>query len=184
MPLPPLVSERLLHREELDTATRKANEYRARQYIKNYLNDLEEIVWILDMLPQNQVAKLFKDEDLYRLQALEEKILIYLDFTPLEIASITDLASITEPDGSTKQAEKTLLVSNPTKNNERATISKGRDATNQDIERALKLNHHLLNIEDFVFKSPGIIGSRDLEYYYRELVQMARKQKLVPVGTA
>jgi hypothetical protein len=178
MPLPPLVSDRLLHREELDTATRKANEYRARQYIKNYLNDLEEIVWILDMLPQNQVAKLFKDEDLYRLQALEEKILIYLDFTPLDILSIIEL------DGSPKHAEKTLLVSNPMKNNERATISKGRNATDQDIERASKLNHHLLNIGDFIFKSPGIIGSRDLEYYYRELVQMARKQKLIPVGSA
>ena len=82
MTLPPLVKDRLIHRDELDTATKKANEFRVRKYIKDSFKDLEEILWILDTLPENQVSKIFTYEDVYRLFKLTEKVVTVLGPSP------------------------------------------------------------------------------------------------------
>jgi hypothetical protein len=83
MTLPSLVKDRLIHRNELDTATKKTNEYRARKYVKNYLKDLEEILWILDTLPETQISKLFTYNDVYQLFDLTEKLVKKLGPSPV-----------------------------------------------------------------------------------------------------
>lgn len=62
MPLAPGMKDKLIRRDEIGLPNRKANEYNIRQYILKYFKDIEEIIWLLDTLPQRQVAKLLEDE--------------------------------------------------------------------------------------------------------------------------
>lgn len=55
------MKEKLLNREEIDLSNRKANEYHIRKYIQKYFKDMEEIIWLLDAMPQKQIEKLFED---------------------------------------------------------------------------------------------------------------------------
>jgi hypothetical protein len=85
MPLTPIQKERLVNRNLDEYANvKRANDYLVRQYVKNCLNDLEEVLWILDILPSKQLDKLFKPKDIQRLELLEEKILEHFDFKPTE----------------------------------------------------------------------------------------------------
>lgn len=55
------MKEKLLNRDEIDLSNRKANEYHIRKYIQKYFKDMEEIIWLLDAMPQKQVEKLIED---------------------------------------------------------------------------------------------------------------------------
>lgn len=55
------MKEKLLNREKIDLSNRKANEYHIRKYIQKYFKDMEEIIWLLDAMPQKQIEKLFED---------------------------------------------------------------------------------------------------------------------------
>lgn len=86
MKLPNLVKDRLVRRDELDTETKKSNEFRVRKYVKDSLKNLDEIIWILDTLPENQVSKIFAYEDAYRLFKLTEKVVAVLGPSPIAAA--------------------------------------------------------------------------------------------------
>lgn len=61
MPLAPGMKDKLINRDEISLANRKANEYNIRQYILKCFKDMEEIIWLLDTLPPRQVTKLLED---------------------------------------------------------------------------------------------------------------------------
>lgn len=83
MPLTSTQKERLVNRDKDEYASvKRTNDYLVRQYIKTCLEDLDEVLWILDILPQKQLDKLFKPADVQRIEKLEEKILDHLDFRP------------------------------------------------------------------------------------------------------
>ncbi|MGD0953112.1 MAG: hypothetical protein ABR985_12095 [Methanotrichaceae archaeon] len=86
MKLPNLVKDRLIRRDELDTGTKKSNDFRVRKYVKDSLANLDEILWILDTLPENQVSKIFAYEDAYRLFKLTEKVVAALGPSPFAAA--------------------------------------------------------------------------------------------------
>ncbi len=76
MPLAPGMKDKLIHRDEIGLPNRKANEYNIRQYILKYFKDMEEIIWLLDALPQKQVAKLLEDGNAAKIVLdLSDKIL-------------------------------------------------------------------------------------------------------------
>jgi hypothetical protein len=177
MPLTVLMRERLVRRDELDAATKKANEYNVRKYITNYFKDLEEILWVLDQLPERQIARLFKDEDVYRLQALEEKALTYLDFMSPRLTTEGADEQCPKLSG---YVSKSLLTLNrlPDGTLGDKILSEGRKMTNQDINRWLQMMHHKGIVDAFVSERAGVVTNKDFEYYYRDLIKTARRQKL------
>lgn len=84
MPLAPGMKDKLIRREEIDLPNRKANEYNIRHHILRYFNDMEEILWILDTLPQKQVDRLLKDGKALNLtMKLTEKLIEKIDPWPI-----------------------------------------------------------------------------------------------------
>lgn len=188
MPLTALMKERLAHREELDPATRKANEHQVRKYIKNYLKDLEEVLWVLEQLPQKQISTLFRDEDVFNLQALEEKTIIFLDFYSMrqrnnlaedeEYKKRWDVKELWDTDF----VEKTLTVVPPEDGEHKLqTISIGREATDVDKKRLEKLLFHSDFMHSITYGGISNVEHKDGAYYYRDLIQDAKRKKLVPI---
>jgi len=167
MPLPQLVKDRLIKRDGLDIAIKKSNEYRVREYVKNYLNDLEETVWILDTLPEKQFKKLFKDEDVYRLLDIANRAAIYLDFLPLQRSEDGRLLALKSLEG----------IPN---NGSPRTFSISREAIDQDKKRFLNLQKHIARLEKFVQPTRGVIYNNLDKTYFNELAMTAKKAGYCP----
>lgn len=89
MTLAPGMKDKLIRRDEVDLPNRKANEYNIRQYLLRYFKDMEEISWLLDTLPQNQVNKLLKDGNIANTaMKLTEKILEKMDLPRVRMKPI------------------------------------------------------------------------------------------------
>jgi predicted DNA-binding protein len=167
MPLPSLVKDRLVKRDSLDIAIKKSNEYRVREYIKNYLNDLEEIVWVLDKLPEKQFKKLYKDEDVYRLLDIANRAAIHLDFWPIRRNEDGILLAV-----------KRLLA--PPAEGLPRMFSISREATDQDKERFNNLQMHIGRLEKFVQPLRCTIYNESDKIYFKELAMMAKKAGYKP----
>lgn len=89
MPLAPGMKDKLINRDEVDLPNRKANEYNIRQYLLRYFKDMEEISWLLDTLPENQVNKILKDGNIANsAMKLTEKILGKMDLPRVRMKPI------------------------------------------------------------------------------------------------
>ena len=170
MPLAPGMKEKLIHREETDVPNRKANEYNIRQYVLRHFNDVEEILWILDTLPERQIKKLFKDEDIYRFLEITEKALVYLDFMPIRRYE----------DGSLF-AEKGLMGA--PENGSPRVFSTSRPANDQDIQRYTTLQKHIARLETFVRPRPGVIYNDLDRVYFRDLIKEVKRSGYEPAET-
>ena len=169
MSLPQLAKDRIIKRDLLDIGVKKSNEYRVREYIKDYLKDLEEIIWVLDTLPDKQFKKLFKDEDVYRLLEIVERALVNLDFTPIQRNEEGKLIAVkhlltTHVDGGTGR-----------------TFSISREATDLDKDRFSNLQKHIARLEKFVQPLPHAIYNELDKIYLKDLVIKAKKEGYEPV---
>jgi hypothetical protein len=89
MPLAPGMKDKLIRRDEVDLPNRKANEYNIRQYLLRYFKDMEEISWLLDTLPENQVNKILRDGNIANsAMKLTEKILGKMDLPRVRMKPI------------------------------------------------------------------------------------------------
>jgi hypothetical protein len=171
MTLPERVKERLVKRDGLDIAVKKSNEYRVREYVKDFFKDLEEIAWVLDMLPWKQQTKLFRDEDVYRLLELAERAMVALDFIPLRIEDNGKLV-----------AEKRIDAF-PENGSPRYFSTSG-PATGQDIQRFGALKRHLARFVKFERIGPFAIVSNLDKIYYKDLIKEAKRTDYEPVELA
>jgi hypothetical protein len=198
--------ERLINREQQDTATRRYNEFSIRKFFRSVLDSLEDLLLILERLPERQIAKIFKDEDVYRLQAIEEKALYYLDFKPfryeipfikfddikkgeIKIGKEDILYSGSAPEHFKPPlmqgyVSKTLLASERSDGSKFKMISEGDTATEIDYKRFDHITSHLSIVNGFFNEAPGLIGNKERDYYYRNLIKTANKRKLNPVALA
>jgi len=178
MPLTPLMKDRLVRRDELkekDPAAKKSNEYNVRRYVQNYLKDLEEILWILDMLPENQLRRIFKnDEDVYNLLELVERALVFLDFMPVKEYKV----SLDVPLGLVK--EKALLAEDEDGNTR--VFPSSYPATEQDIRRHHKIHEYINRLKKFIELRPGCLykTSKLNHIYYSELIKDVIRKKYTP----
>jgi len=166
--LPQLVKDRLIKRDLLDIGVKKSNEYRVREYIKDYLKDLEEIIWVLDTLPDKQFKKVFKDEDVYRLLEIAERALVNLDFMPIRRNDDGKLIAI-----------KGLVVDSAEGGLPRA-FSIEREATDVDKNRYSTLQKHIARLEKFVKPLLGAIYNDLDQSYLKDLIKTAKKEGYVP----
>jgi len=169
MPITPLMKDKLVRRDEIDAATKKANEYHIRKHIINYLEDLEEILWILDTLPERQVKKLFKDEDVFRILELAERALIYLDFKPVWRDNEGQLI-----------AGKTIIA-DPECGSPR-NYSDGDQATDHDLARFGALRKYLARFTKFERPGPWALYAPLDRVYYKDLIKKAQKEGCEPAN--
>ncbi len=172
MSLPALVKDRLIRRDSIDTGLKKSNEYRVREYIKNYLKDLEEIIWILDTLPDKQFKKLFKDEDVYRLLEITERAIVNLDFVPIQRNAEGKLIA-----AKTLNANSTDVRTG----NQSRPFSVIRDATELDKDRHSTLQKHISRLEKFVRSFHHAIFNDLDRIYLKDLIIKAKKEGYEPV---
>ena len=168
MALPQRVKDLLIKRDTLDVGLKKSNEYRIREYIKNYLNDLEEILWVLDRLPGKQSKKLYKDEDVYRLLELTERALVTLDFMPIQrneegrLVAMKSLEAIHKEGGSPR------------------SFSISHEATDLDKNRFSALQKHIARLEKFVQSRQGAIYNDLDKVYLKDPIAKAKKEGYEP----
>lgn len=170
MSLPQLVKDRLIKRDLLDGGVKKSNEYRVREYLKNYLKDLEEIIWVMDTLPDKQFKKLFKDEDVYRLMEIAERALVNLDFMPIQRSEDGKLIAIKS------------LEADPLEGGSPRTFSIEREAIDTDKTRHSALEKHIARLERFVRPLHGAIHNDLDSAYLKDLIRMAKKEGYVPIA--
>lgn len=168
MSLPPLVKDRLINRDKLDIGLKKSNEYRVREYIKNYLNDLEEIIWILNTLPGKQFKKLFKDEDVFQLLEIAERALVNLDFMPIQRNDEGKLIAVKR------------LPADPIEGGSPRTFSIEREATDLDKDRHSALQKHIARLERFVRPLQYAIHNDLDRAYLKDIIKMAKREGYEP----
>lgn len=166
--MPQLVKDRLIKRDLLDTGVKKSNEYRVREYIKDYLNDLEEIIWVFDTLPDKQFKRLFKDEDVYRLLEIAERALVNLDFMPIQRNEDGKLIAVKRLATMWKNG-----ISGP-------TFPSDREATNLDKDRYSTLRKHISRLKKFVHPLQYAIRNDLDSIYFKDLIIKAKKEGYEP----
>lgn len=164
MSLPQLVKDRLIKRDLLDIGVKKSNEYRIREYIKDYLKDLEEIIWVLDTLPDKQFKKLFRDEDVYRLLEIVERALVNLGFMPIQRNEEGKLIAVKH------------LSTDHIDGGAGRTFSISREATELDKDRFSNLQKHIARLEKFVQPLQHAIYNDLDKIYLKDLVIKAKKE--------
>lgn len=168
--MPQLVKDRLIKRDLLDIGVKKSNEYRVREYLKDYLKDLEEIIWVLDTLPDKQFKKLFKDEDVYRLLEIAERALVNLDFMPIQRNEDGKLIAIKS------------LIADSSEGGLPHTYSIEREATDTDKNRHSALEKHIVRLEKFVRPLHAAIYNDLDRAYLKDLIKTAKKDGYAPIA--
>jgi len=169
MSLPALVKDRLIKREGLDTDIKKSNEYRVREYVKDFFKDLEEILWIFDMLPEKQHKNLFRDEDAHRLLEIAERALVNLEFMPLRRLNNGE-----------QVVEKSLAARSRDSKVSRMFSTSGQ-AEDRDLQRFITLKARLFNFEKFTSPGPRQIYNALDKSYYKDIIKMAKREGFDPI---
>ncbi len=111
--------ERLINREkEKDTAITHRNDLIARTKLQKWIDDIPDILFILEHLPERQIKKKIVDGNAFQLQYISEILMKILDFSPIR-------GQINAPD-------KWMIKTNRVE----------REATNEDITRSVLVDAH------------------------------------------
>jgi hypothetical protein len=152
MPLAPGMKDKLIRRDEIDLPNKKANEYNIRKYIKRQLNEIEEILWVLDQLPESQLDKLFSAKDITRLQKLEEKIIKHVDIHPVEGDKIVYRVNVKGDIAGLKNATNIIKVILPAQADEielAAHIPKHADIVTDSLKAASRKDPRVYSLKEF-----------------------------------
>lgn len=76
-----LERERLEKRDELDQHTRATNDVRVKKKLDAWLKGIDDVLYIVGHLPEDQLRKVFTDDHAFALLDLAERIMAIKRFT-------------------------------------------------------------------------------------------------------
>lgn len=118
--------DRLINREkEGNIAITHRNDLIVRTKLQKWIDDIPDILFILEHLPERQLKKKLVDSNVFQLQYISEKLMELLDFKPIF--------------GPLDMPEEWIVK---TKRGERK-------ATDEDIQRSILVNAHRLTLGKF-----------------------------------
>jgi hypothetical protein len=84
MPLTEVQKRHLICRDSVPVAIKKNNEYAIRQNLKKFLKSLDDMMLVLNYLPERQLRKHLKDRHAYAFLKLASLTMEKLEFSPIE----------------------------------------------------------------------------------------------------
>lgn len=134
MPLTEVQKRHLICRDSVPVAIKKNNEYAIRQNLKKFLKSLDDMMLVLNCLPERQLRKHLKDHHAYAFLKLASLTMEKLEFSPIE--------------GDIKRPDNWHIT---TKNKEGTFETRSSDYT--DILRSVTLHRLLSRFDQFVSSS-------------------------------
>lgn len=134
MPLTEVQKRHLICRDSVPVAIKKNNEYAIRQNLKKFLKSLDDMMLVLNYLPERQLRKHLKDRHAYAFLELASLTMEKLEFSPIE--------------GNIKRPDNWHIT---TKNKEGTFETRSSDYT--DILRSVTLHRLLSRFDQFVSSS-------------------------------
>lgn len=128
--LSPTERDRLKNRLGIDSQERASNDARVRKKLAMWLKeDLDDVYLILDNLPEDQLKRVFKDDQIFRLFTLVETMMKIKDFRAI-------YGGLNDPDN-------WKVLNHP------GESEPNRSAEDQDVLRGWNLNNHIDNLHAF-----------------------------------
>lgn len=161
---------------------RKRNDLVVRNKIKSWLNNIDDIKFILRHLPAKQLRKTISDDEVYSLLELVETLLDIMDFMPVGFTEKEIEYQGKKTKTTMQYVEKSIIVA-PQSDGEVSIQRSVRDATKEDIKRHGMLKEHIDRIKYFIDPDPDAHHPdiRSAEYF-KDQINSAHKQGLIALA--
>lgn len=175
--------EMLDKRDTLTPREKSVYDYRILQWLKTMLDSgpdggIGDINKVLDTLDRDAIRKHLKDENVYDLLKLIERLLEILDFLPVgrtESKTIGGMEVLGTP-----YVSKMILVA-PKGGGKMERVGQVRSATKEELMRNKMLKDHVDIINYFIEPKTSIPDPRSAEYF-KEQIAYAHEQGLVALA--